>query len=166
MKYNDIRSKIKSGDVLAWTHKEWGSWYNLQIQAVRMFTRSEFSHVGIAWVVDERVFVIEAVVPKVRVYLLSDEVPCYWMPCGESYWNEIVEKTSLSYVGQKYSKWQAILAAINKLKCGVDAKWECAELVNKILQNGNLLKEGEALSTPTSIIEKLLYKDFPLYIIE
>ena len=49
MKYINFRENIVSGDLLAWTHHGWNSWYNFQIQMVRAFTQSEYSHVGIAW---------------------------------------------------------------------------------------------------------------------
>lgn len=165
MKYDDIRSTIKSGDVLAWTHKEWGSWNDFQIQFVRMFTRSEYSHVGVAWVVGDRVFVIEAVVPKVRVFSLSDATPFYLLPCGVTYWNDEIAKKALSFVGQKYSKWQAILGALNKLRCGKDESWQCAELVNTLLQSGGVLKYGESLSTPTAIVEVLQRIGYPTYMV-
>jgi len=60
MKYSEVRDTIKSGDLLAWSHRGWRTWYDIKIQAVRFFTQSEFSHVGVAWAVGGRVFVLEA----------------------------------------------------------------------------------------------------------
>jgi hypothetical protein len=57
MKYEAAREKVKSGDLLAWSHRGWRSWYDIQIQLVRFFTQSEYSHVGIAWVVGGRVHI-------------------------------------------------------------------------------------------------------------
>lgn len=164
MSYEEIKPKIQSGDILAWTHKGWDSFYDFQIQMVRMATRSEYSHVGIAWVVGGRVFVIEAVVPQVRIYPLSREVPFYWIPCGD-YWSEATEEFALSKVGEVYSKWQAIMSFFNKVQAGKDNLWQCAELVNKILTVGNVLKYNEASSTPTSIVEALQSKGYPIYMV-
>ena len=36
-----------------------------------MFTRSTYAHVGLAWVIGGRVFVLEAVKPRLRIYPLS-----------------------------------------------------------------------------------------------
>lgn len=36
MKYKEIRPLIKSGDILAWSHRGWKSWYDIKIQFVRM----------------------------------------------------------------------------------------------------------------------------------
>ena len=70
-KYSEYRDQIKSGDLLAWSHRGFRSWHDFKVQAVRLFTQSEYSHVGIAWVVGGRVFVIEAVEPRVRIFPLS-----------------------------------------------------------------------------------------------
>ena len=165
MNYDQIRQQIRSGDILAWTHKGWKSFYDAQVQLVRMATRSEYSHIGIAWVVAGRVFVIEAVVPQVRIYPLSKEVPFYWIPCGKNYWNDEVEEYTLNKVGDEYSKLQAIMAFFNKIRTAEDNMWQCSELVNKVLIVGQLLKTDEALSTPTAIVEKLLEKGYTLQLV-
>ena len=82
MIYKQARPMIRSGDVLAWSHRGIRSWHDLKIWLVRMFTRSEYSHVGTAWVVGNRVFVIEAVMPKVRIYPLSKLGDFYWLQMG------------------------------------------------------------------------------------
>ena len=53
MKYEDVRPTITSGDIVAFTHTGWSSWSDIESQIVRMATRSEFSHVAMAWVVAE-----------------------------------------------------------------------------------------------------------------
>src|ERR1035437_8655651 len=70
-------TKIKSGDLIAWTHKGWSPLYDIEMQIIRLATRSEYIHVGTAWIAQERVFVIEAVMPCVRIFPLSYLVPFY-----------------------------------------------------------------------------------------
>jgi ASC-1-like (ASCH) protein len=152
MKYTDIRREIKSGDILAFEHNSWKTIKDLEIQVVKWFTKSIYSHVGIAWVVGNRVLIIEAVQPLVRIYPLSKCTPFHWIPCGSKYWNEHIEEATLCYVGEEYSKWEAIKAAFNKLKAGASEKWECAELANVALAMGNLLKVDQALSTPADVV--------------
>jgi len=160
MSYTNIRPKIKSGDVLAWSHKGWGTWYDIQMQIIRMSTRSEFNHVGIAWVVSNRVFIIEAVYPKVRIYPLSKELPFYWLPTGGDWWTE-VEEFALSKVGEEYSKIDAIKAFFNQIKPGSNNVWQCAELINIILQRGSVF-DRHVTSTPTAIVEELMNKGYPV----
>ncbi len=52
--YADVRHKISSGDLLAWSGK------GLYGRIIRHWTGETFSHVGIAWVVSGRLFAIEA----------------------------------------------------------------------------------------------------------
>lgn len=140
---------MRAGDLLAWTHRKWGSWYDFQVQMVRMFTRSEYSHVGIAWPVGGRLFVLEAVSAGVRIFPLSRCVPFYWMPL-EMRWTGDMEKRALEQVGAPYSKIRAVMAYFNLIKIGGGKYWECAEYVIHVLQ----LKR--TLATPTAVVAKAL----------
>lgn len=146
-KYEQIRSLIKSGDILAWTHRGWGSWHDIQIQLVRFFTRSEYSHVATAWVVGERVFVIEAVQPKVRIYPLSALGEFYWISLDTEFKDSTLEY-ALSKVGNDYSKLQAVLAPFDEPSD--DNKQQCAELTARIARvNGTDLGR---VYTPSAIV--------------
>lgn len=149
--YEKIRSVIKSGDILAWSHRKWSSWYDLQIQAVRFFTQSEYCHVGTAWVVGGRVFVIEAVTPKVRIYPLSKLLPFYLIPLNDT-WAMQAEEFALAQVGCDYSKWKAIKSFFGKPD--YDSLWQCAELTVEIAKlNGIDLGEHY---TPSAVVQAAL----------
>lgn len=151
MLYNSIRNNIKSGDLLAWSHKSWRSWYDIKIQLVRLFTQSEYSHVGLAWCIGERVFVLEAVTPYVRIYPLSRSKEFYWIPLNIQ-WDNKIEEEALSKVGDSYSQLDAIKAFFSlSIK---NNKWECAEYVADILNVGGI-DLGSKL-TPAHIVESAL----------
>ena len=82
MSYAETRPRIRSGDLIALTHRSWSSWYDVQIHAVRFFTQSEYSHVALVWEIGGRLFVIESVVPFVRIVPLSSlqKEGFYWVP--------------------------------------------------------------------------------------
>ncbi len=131
MKYDNVRPLMKSGDLVATTHKSWKSFYDLQVQAVRVGTQSEYCHVGILWSIGGRMFVLESVTPLIRIVPLSNFVKegFYWIPSTvDMTYREMEFALSKVAVG-KYSKWQAILAQLRKLKIGHDDLWECAEYV-------------------------------------
>jgi hypothetical protein len=159
MKYSDARPKIKSGDVLAWTDT---SWEHLEAQMVRIFTRSEYTHVGIAWVIAGRVFILEAVSPKIRIFPLSKEVPFYWIPVDE-YWHADLEEYALSLVGNKYSRMEALRAFFKKVVVGKNDEWQCAEYVSSILQKGGVV-ESEPI--PANIVMALIKKGCQLNWVE
>lgn len=149
--YAQARSHIRSGDLLAWGHEAFRTWHDLEIQAVRMLTRSEYAHVGVAWVVGGRVLIIEAVVPQVRIFPLSRLLPAYWLadePRKE--WTMDAEELALSKVGQEYSKWEAIRTFFGKVIPGANDKWQCAEIAGYI--RGSTLTKP----TPTALVADAL----------
>jgi len=146
MKYKDARPHIKTGDLLAWSHKGLKSWYDFQVMMVRAFTRSEYSHVGIAVVLNRRVFILEAVSSGVRLFPLSRELPFYWIKRPEP-----LPKQSLEYgfqqIGAPYeSKWQMVLAALTGKSLNGNKRMQCSELVKNIYQI-------DVEETPTAIVQ-------------
>lgn len=133
--YKDIRHTIRSGDLLAWSHKGWKSWHDIKIQIVRFFLQTEYSHVGVSWVVGERVFVIEAVEPCVRIYPLSKLGDFYWLPL-KAPWSQSTEEKALSYVGAEYKQLDAIKAFFKPFGKGKTS--ECAALVMTILDHDGI----------------------------
>ena len=162
--YETIRSKIKSGDALAWTHKGWKTWYDFQIQMVRAFSQSEYCHVGVAWVIGKRVFILESVGTGIRIYPLSLELPFYWIPI-KKYWTKDIEEFALSKMGAKYSKWEGIQALFGKLKNGDDNEWECAEFALALLSRGNVIS-NDVKAVPTNVVKALQSEGYPTYLIE
>ena len=147
MDYNTARPLIKSGDLLAWTHRSWKTWADIKIQLVRFFTQSEYSHVGIAYVIDGRVFVIEAVRPLVRIFPLSKTGTFYHLPLNGT-WSTWAAEYAMSHIGEPYSQLQAVQAFFKPLTH--DGLWECAELALAILdQTGVNLGQ---VATPTAVV--------------
>lgn len=149
MNYEEVRPLIKSGDVLAWSHHGWKTWHDIKIQGVRFFTQSEYSHVGLAWVIGGRVLVIEAVMPLVRIFPLSSllDQDCYLIPSNTP-WRYDTETLALSKVGQPYSQLQAMQAFFHLPT--EDTNWQCAELVRAVLKNDGL--DVGNVATPTGIV--------------
>lgn len=100
MDYSQVRSSIKSGDILAFSHGDWKTISGIKTNIVRIFTRSTYSHVGIAWVVADRVFVLEAVKPKIRIYPLSTSGSFYLIQDGAN-WTKEAEDYALFYITNK-----------------------------------------------------------------
>jgi len=153
MTYQEVRDRIQSGDLIGQSHRGWGSWYDIQIQLVRAFTQSEFSHVGCAWVVGGRVFILEAVGSGVRIFPLSQAGDFYLIPFGGR-WTTEAEQFALAQIGEPYSKWQAIKAFFGWVKPGDTGRWMCAKYVNETLRRCDH-EFGEAF-TPSQLVEAAL----------
>lgn len=124
--YEEHRNQIKSGDLLIWDKGSGSLISNFLINLVRFFTRSEYGHVGIAWKVNKRLFVIEAVIPHVRIIPLSSKDVFYHVPMSIE-WSEESESFLLSKVGLEYSIIDCINAYIGRTSTDMN-KWQCAEL--------------------------------------
>lgn len=132
MIYADIREQIKSGDLLAWSHRAsmFASWHDFKIGMVRLITRSEYSHVGTALVMGGRVWVTEAVSPLPRIVPLSNALPFYWVPLDAT-WTHETETRALALIGKDrivYSQAEAVRGALGTIDPGKDDLWMCAEM--------------------------------------
>lgn len=151
MDYSSYRSQIKTGDLLAWsTHRAKGL-HLFTNKLIRLFTMSEYCHVGIAWVIGDRIFIIEAVQPVVRIYPLSNEIPFYHIGMNLSVTDDSINYL-LSRVGESYSVWQAIRAYFGKPKA--DKQWQCAELVNSFYKRLGISLRNSW--TPSTLIDAIL----------
>ena len=112
---------------------------------------SEYSHVATAWVVGGRVFVIEAVVPLVRIYPLSKLGEFYWVPLNVEFSEDTLD-FALENVGEKYSQLQA-MEAFFRLP-SEDNLWECAELARAIAAKCGV-NLGQ-IATPSAVIDNAL----------
>lgn len=166
MRYQKIRDHIKSGDLIALTHTEWDSLYDLQVQAVRIFTQSEYAHVALAWVVGGRVFLIESVTPKIRLLPLSNlkDVGFYWLPTHKEMTDAELEY-GLSMVGSgEYSKLQAIAGQLETLHIGEDDNWQCSELVIAMRRKSGVYLGDKA--TPSAVVKAAQGLGNPTYYVK
>jgi hypothetical protein len=148
VKYSDARPRIKSGDLLAFSHGDWKTWSGIKVNFVRIFTRSTYSHVGIAWVVGGRVFVLEAVKPKTRIFPLSQSGDFYLLPMFAP-WREETEEFALTNIGVSYSELTAMKAFFGPLASG--NVQECAAYAREVLKCDGI-DLGE-LSRPDSVVQ-------------
>lgn len=165
MKYEDIRAKIQSGDIVALSHTQWGSWYDLQIQAVRIGTESEYSHVGLVWVAGGRVWLIESVTPFIRLVPLSHltKQGFYWIPMNAPVSDAELE-FALAEVGVgAYSKWQGILAFFRKLKLVNDGLWECAKFLIMCRRMSGV--DLGDVATPSAVVRAAQIQGKPCFLV-
>ena len=161
MKYTHVRPTIRSGDLLAFSHGSWRSWNDIKVNLVRIFTRSTYSHVGLAWVVAGRVFVLEAVKPKVRIYPLSQSGAFYLVGQGAP-WRSTTEEFAMAMVGYDYSEFDAISAYFERLEPGKVC--QCAAYVREVM-----LKDSIDLGcrlTPDAIVQEALKRSGGLVFVE
>lgn len=146
------RSRVKSGDLLAWSSDQSDKGFNFFLPLVRFMTASEFGHVGIAHVVGDEVHVFEATHPALRRRLI---------PKGESFyccsmnvdWTEEHTKWFWDKLGCEYSYSDAIRAYLG-LTVKDDDRWQCAELAQEFYKFCGISLNGRP--TPTEIVDRAL----------
>lgn len=152
LKYQYMRASIVAGDLIAFSHTGWRSISDVESQIVRMVTRSEYSHVGIAWPVAGRVLILEAVVPEIRIFPLSKLLPFFHISSSITSWTQGAEDYALSRVGQRYSKWEAIKGFLGTNRD--DRRWQCAEYARQVLRAAGL--PLDCRDTPTDLVAAML----------
>lgn len=161
MDYQSHRPSIKSGDLLAWSNKKWKTWHDIKIQLVRIFLQTEYSHVGTALVMGGRVWVLEAVEPRSRIYPLSKLGSFYHIPLPAN-WTPEVEEKALSYIGEEYKQLHAIKAFFKPLE--KEDVSECAALAIAIADKCGL--DLGVRATPDEVVEQAQRYGGPTYYIE
>ena len=139
MNYVKARTKIKTGDLLFWSHGSFKSWHDIEVLIVRAATLSEYSHVGFAWVVNGRVFVIHAISRGVCIEPLSNQGSFYWLPMDVEFSDDVLDK-AFRFLG--------------RLKPGADKSWMCAELMSWFYEQAGYVLSREI--TPAGIAKAAL----------
>lgn len=141
MKYEDYRSKIQTGDIIGFSRSK-------PVAAIiKFFTKSIYSHVGTAFVAYDRVYVIEAVQPYIRIYPLSRLLPFYHCSINKEL-NQNALDFLHSTVGDRYSIKDCIRAYLAETT--TDNRWQCAEHVRYAQRlNGQIVNSK---ATPGAIM--------------
>ena len=82
MDYSEYHSNISSGDLIVFSATKIRTTYDLLSYIVRLFTMSEYNHVGIAWVIGDSNLIVEAQVPEVKISPLKKLGSFYHIPMG------------------------------------------------------------------------------------
>jgi hypothetical protein len=164
MKYSIERSKIKTGDALFFSGGNWKSWHGIQIMLVRMFKPSKYSHVGMAWVANNRVFIMEAVGTGIRLFPLSQDLPAGYISNPKELSEEALEY-AFSKLATKYpAKWKMVFNKGFGSKIDLDGRMDCSDFFLSILDADDCVLK--CASDPSSICDELMSKWGSLILLE
>jgi hypothetical protein len=142
------RDKIKTGDIIAFSGTGFIS------RVIRKFTGQTYSHVGIAWVVSGRVFIVEALDGRgVVMRPLSIIFPFYRIE-SRSDFTELHEEYMLSKIGKAYSYFDAVLAGLG-IKSKSSDVYQCAEFIADVYG----IRDEVSQFTPGELVLYFLRKD-------
>lgn len=129
LNYKNYRENIRSGDLLIWSDDDYSAISSAILKTVRVLTVSDYGHLGIAIRVLNKLFVVEATMPSIRLVPVSDKEEFYHVPMSIS-WTTNCEDYLISKLGLPYSILDDIRAYFG-LIAENDDKYQCAELVRE-----------------------------------
>jgi hypothetical protein len=148
----DYINVIHSGDLLAWSNANGTRLSRLIKSIIRLLTMSEYSHVGIAFCMDNEVYVLEALEPSIKLTLLRTVPGFYHIPMNIE-WQPEYSRILADYICKSYSILDAIRGFFGKTDTSND-RWQCAELANDFYRRIGL-DFGDAY-TPGLLIKAIL----------
>jgi len=123
--YQQKRDLFSTGDIVLFSDDSFIG------KLIRKFTGETFSHMGLVWAIEQRVFIIEAFDGNgVLVRPLSQRVPFYHLKTAYNFTID-QEEFMLSKVGSNYSYLDAILSGLG-FKTKKDDNYQCAEFVSLV----------------------------------
>lgn len=150
MDYKTARPLIQSGDIIAFRRD------GIVSSVIRAATRSDYSHVGIAWPVAGRVMLLEATLPSIRIFPLSKAAPFHWISLSKPLTPE-AEEYALSRVGERYSVAEAMMGYFGLAR--PDQRWQCAEYVRSVLSL-------QCRETPTGVVNEALRLNGTIHLVQ
>ena len=152
MDYKEYHSNIKSGDLIVFSATKIRTTYDLLSYIVRLFTMSEYNHVGIAWAIGDRNLIVEAQVPEIKISPLKKLGSFYHIPMDVNFTDEALE-ILLDKVGQKYSYFEAIKAYFKKNDHTHD-DWICVDYVKYFYESIGI--DIGDVNTPSDVVKSII----------
>lgn len=147
MSYEEVRDKIKTGDILLWRASTKGTLRTLlERWIVKHGTASVYTHVGLAWVGMGRVWVMEMTTKGCAPRLLSSCGDFDWAPAPKQLSEKALTYAFDCFGVWQYSRWQAILGGLKRLVIGDDTYGQCAEYTLAVLAKDGM--QPTQIATP------------------
>lgn len=148
--YSEIRDTIKTGDLLIWKTTKINSLIDFILYLYQKIFKAKFTHVGVAVALGNRVLLVEATPPVVRLYPLSLLDDFYLLKTDITYKNKHLD-ILFEDLGKKYS----LIDLIKYLfKIGrSNNHYYCSKLASKFYNEIGLIDDEDAGLTPDSIVE-------------
>ena len=127
---------IKTGDMIAWDYYPYSGFSNRLIKTIASMTKAPFGHVGVAWRLQNELFVVEATIPRIQVMWLGGHKNYCYLPMNIDPPPVAIEFLK-SKVGLEYSLMDAARSYLGKV-VEDDDRYQCAEFTSEFYQTAGL----------------------------
>jgi hypothetical protein len=133
--YEEIRPLLRDGDVAFFSsHRTLGDYIIKSWSSLVTEYDHEFSHVGTVYLLEKRVFLLEAsAAGGVRMVPLGNRQPDKVVQLQRE-WNDVAGEWAFAMLGKKYSMWEAIAAGLGMKADEDDKAFICTEYVAGICE--------------------------------
>lgn len=171
--YSSARDKIRTGDLIAWKVEKIDSIFKFVLYLDHKIFKSEYSHVGIALKLEDRLFVVEATPPGLRIYPLSMCDAFYHLPIfdhDEESNRDVIESIKceffntklrsritnelMKHIGKPYSLLDLVKSIFNIRRSEED--FYCSEFAAYIYNAVNYFQDEDAGFKPDTIVKAVL----------
>ena len=151
--YSKVRHEIKTGDLIAWKTTKITSFFTFILYLYQKILKAQYTHVGVAVREGDRIFVLEATPPVVRLFPLSLSGDFYHIPTKFDRKSTQLDFLLLT-LGRKYSLLDLIRSSF---KFGSDnADYYCSELCADYYNAIGHINNEWAGETPDAIVHEIL----------
>lgn len=152
--YSEIRSELKTGDLIAWDDAELDSFFGIILYLYQKILKAKYTHVGVVVRIGGRVFIVEATPPEVRLIPLKMLTDFYHIKANVKANPQSQIKFLLATLGTTYSLWDM---AKGLFKLGSSKKdFYCSELAGHFYNEFGHLTDRTAGFSPDTIVEALI----------
>lgn len=157
--YSEFRKELKTGDLLAWDTTEIVTFFDFVLFLYQKILKAKYSHVGIVLRFGERVFVMEAVPPFVRVFPLSmlsnfSVIKTNLNSSNNPEVDRLYCNALLKHSGKRYSLTDLIKGMFDMKPD--DSSLYCSELALDFYRDIEYTTNEEAGITPDTIVEEII----------
>lgn len=151
--YSKVRHDIKTGDLIAWKTTKITSFFTFVLYLYQKILGADFTHVGIAFREGDRLFVLEATPPAVRLHPLSLSGDFYHIPVSYDQQSSQIDYLLLT-LGREYSIFDLLRSMF---KLGNDnSDYYCSELCADFYNAVGYINNEWAGVTPDSLVNEVV----------
>lgn len=150
--YSERRKELKTGDLVIWDTTTMNSFFDFVLYLYQKILGARYIHVGIVVTFGNRIFVLEATPPVVRLHPLSLMEDFYHLPIGQK-----VLPKQLNSLFSRLGKAYGLMDLIRMILKIRDNPYQyfCSELASDFYNEIGLIRDRTAGKTPDKIIEAI-----------
>lgn len=154
---SDMKHEIKTGDTLAFTTSKITSVTSFFLWLYQKLAKVKYSHVGIAVWLGDRLFIVEAVQPRVSITPISKVDSFYHIPVNTSKSVDDVKVSFLmDYVDTPYSLSDMVLHYFNISSS--KGSIYCSALASAFYFHIGVIRDKDLGHSPQKLVDALLHK--------